>query len=77
MSDARRHYRIVAAEAKVESLRAELALNKHSSNLSMKDVETLRRAKADLAQVQALWSDWDGLLVPYAEQGQYQAADES
>jgi hypothetical protein len=53
---ARRHYRIVAAEAKVESLRAELALKlqAHSSNLSMEDVETLRRAKADLAQVQAL-----------------------
>ncbi len=74
-----RHHRIEQAEAKAESLRREIMLKyqAHSPNLSMEDIEALRRARADLAQAKALWSDWDGLLVPYSEQGQYQAAGES
>jgi len=73
-----RHRRIEAAEEKLESLRREmiLKLEAHSPNLTMEDVDALNRAKADLAQAETLWSDLDGLLVPYEEQGQYRPAND-
>lgn len=68
--------RIEDARYTLESLARDLCSRMDARTyISADDWDAYDRAEQAVKDVESLWSDWDGVLIPYAQQRQYRLGD--